>query len=622
MKSLKSKLIAFNIFLMAVFGIVVVSLALVQVRSNLLQQIEREFNEILAVQETMTKLWLSEKTRQVTAQSETLFQENSQSYLKLGAQAGGFYAMYAGFTDGRSVFSDGWVPPDDYKVTERDWYKNAAQSQQALMTAPYIDASSKELTVTVAAPVLQDGKLKAVIGGDVFVKDLVKTLLAQTIHKTGYFFLVDKTGVLIAHPNPELTLKPLSSIAPQLTAPRLAEIAAGADMSDVRMAGTDMFVALFPIAGTDWLIGATAEKEVVLAPLYHLIYAVLGVTFLVFLLTIPFSNIVLGRMLRGLLLLKAAMVDISKGDGDLTLRLPAVGKDEISATAHAFNAFVEKLNILFGGLKTDANDVIAGVQEANSLVLHVADSSQKMSNVATANAATLQQISAGLAQISGNAHSADLLTAATSQELSGSADKMQSLSDGMAGTAQSVSQLEIMLTSLKRRSEDIQGVTNVIREIADQTNLLALNAAIEAARAGEGGRGFAVVADEVRKLAERTAQATKEIASTVSAIHLETGRAATDVHQTVISVNGGVSLTREAVKNIEDTRLAMADVVGRMREIVQATTEQSQATAQIVSNSDSLYGEVQDTLKQTGDALEHLAESVGKMDNEFSRFKL
>jgi methyl-accepting chemotaxis protein len=625
MKSLRSRLIALNVLLMALFGLVLVTIVFMQMRSEILGGLDNEFSASLKGQSAVVTTWLSEKKQQIVAQTSVANEPDALRFLKVGSKAGGFNVNYVGYADGRTLFSDDWVAPADYKVTDRDWYKQAKDAGQPIVTEPYVDEATKKLTVTIAAPFSHNGAFAGVVGGDVMVDTLVKSVLSMKVRGNGYAFIVDKKGTVIAHPQADLTLKPITGLVPELTPERLTQLVQSDNASDMNIGGKDMLVSAQTIPGTNWVMALATERDVVLAPLDKLLYTIGGLSLLVFVFMILFSGMVIGKMLAGLVKLKAAMEDIARGQGDLTLRLKDDGQDEIAATARAFNTFVGQLGHLFRGLKTDAQDVVGGVQDASQLVASVAQSARHISDVSSSNAATLEQITVSISHIADSARQADQLANATGQNLAASADNMERLSSGMENTVQSVRGLEEMLSSLDKRSQEISGITNVIRDIADQTNLLALNAAIEAARAGEQGRGFAVVADEVRKLAERTAQATLEISNMVGAIREETGRAVGDVNNTVQAVDEGVGLTREAVDNIAAIRESMLEVVAKMSEISQSTQEQHKATTLIAQSSEAINGHVlenDDVLQNVSSTLSGLAGNAGKMDAEFNKFRL
>jgi methyl-accepting chemotaxis protein len=130
--------------------------------------------------------------------------------------------------------------------------------------------------------------------------------------------------------------------------------------------------------------------------------------------------------------------------------------------------------------------------------------------------------------------------------------------------------------ALAGRVNEVEGILNVINEIADQTNLLALNAAIEAARAGDAGRGFAVVADEVRRLAERSKAAAGDIAKLVQGAQAES----TD---TILALEKGV-------KQMERGLVMMKEMADLSIQVQLSTQQQRSATAQVM------------------DAIEHIAE--------------
>jgi len=156
-------------------------------------------------------------------------------------------------------------------------------------------------------------------------------------------------------------------------------------------------------------------------------------------------------------------------------------------------------------------------------------------------------------------------------------------SQNMLAVVKMVSDISDSLVALRRQSETISHIVDVIKEIADQTNLLALNAAIEAARSGDAGRGFAVVAQGVRQLAERSSTAAREIAGMIGSIQEE-------VQNNVSTIEIGrnqVAVTREAVVQAEEALSKIVGEVSEMRDmilVIANATEEQSATTQNVAD--------------------------------------
>lgn len=157
-------------------------------------------------------------------------------------------------------------------------------------------------------------------------------------------------------------------------------------------------------------------------------------------------------------------------------------------------------------------------------------------------------------------------------------EDVQRTTEMMENVKGSILALKNTMQQLGTEAENIGTVMQVISDVADQTNLLALNAAIEAARAGEAGRGFAVVADEVRKLAERTLNATQEVARAVGAIQRQTRQNIEAVETTAGQTVQGAELVARLGAFMTEIIENMSRSSGYMQEIAEATRMQAQSS--------------------------------------------
>ncbi len=277
-------------------------------------------------------------------------------------------------------------------------------------------------------------------------------------------------------------------------------------------------------------------------------------------------------VLRPLRALRRHLNHLGEVEGDLTVRLPVLRRDELGAIAESFNRFAGKLQTIFSELKDSMKEISEAAAQVSSSTARVADTVQEQ-------AASHEEITSSVEEISGSAEHVTATTRQQVEQVVALAAKSAQLSSMISATGQrmedakgisseiareanagsaSLDEMSSSITRIQASSQRITEIAGIITDISDRINLLSLNAAIEAARAGDAGRGFAVVADEVSKLADKTQSSIKEINQLIdaNAREIETGKntmtsTVKTISQIINAVGTIVRITAEISEDVE-----------------------------------------------------------------------
>jgi len=513
-------------------------------------------NSLLAAENSRTDSiedWIVSNSRMIDSLQDAVMQGNPLTALKQVAAAGKFTNVYVGYADKTWIFTDPTGIPPDYDPTRRPWYRQAAAAGKPVVTPPYVDAGTGKLVVSFAVPVLRDGVLKGVVSGDVAMDTVIANVKA--IHPTPASFgmLIDAGGHIVAHPDPGLTLKPVTDLIPELTGDTLTALFGARHPMQVEVRGSTKLLGAEAIPGTDWYTVVALDKAQATASMHSMLTASVIVLIVIAAIAAAIVAALTAVSFQRLSKVRDAMDAIGSGEGDLTQRLPVTGSDEVAQIARSFNSFVDKLSQVMRRIREASDSVRVAATEIAAGNVDLSGRTESAAASLQQTAASMEEITSMVTQSASAAKQADDTAACASQVAS------------RGGVV--IADVVATMGEIEQASVKISDIIGVIDGIAFQTNILALNAAVEAARAGEQGRGFAVVAGEVRSLAQRSAQAAKEIKALIEA--------------TVASVSSGSGQVRQAGMTMTEIVSNVGRVTGIISEITLAANEQTRGIQEV-----------------------------------------
>ena len=542
--------------------------------------------------------------------------------------------------------------PEGFDPRERPWYKEGMQSKDmAVWTNPYEDAVNGNTLVSIAKAVIDEsGKTVGVAGMDIDLSTISKGISKSKIGSTGYIFMTDPAGVMIAHKAEDEIGK--DSI---ISLPFWEEAKSNkSGFSKFQYKGVDKFITFVTNERTGWKVFGAMEEQELTKDASRVMKAVI-------------LSVILGSVVAVILALYIARMiskPLAEGVGHLNAMSEGDFTGEISKGLVGRNDEFGKFALALEKLEDNLRNMICDVRSsANS----VDESSAMLASISGQSAEASAEVAKAIEEISQGAESQAIDTQSGEskmndmsgiiENLSGETDKMQyvsqntiklvengfdivqKLDEKSSETDKMANSVSSIFSEVVQSVGGISSILEVIMAISDQTNLLALNANIEAARAGEHGKGFAVVAEEVRKLAEESSKSADKIKGIINQVQEKTKTAFDSMEKTAQVVKEqsmAVGETKAVFKNIFESIELLVENIGKVKEegaetlkikgdmglIVQSIASAAQQSSASTEEVSAAVEEQLASMQELAQHAQNLERLSGELYRSFEKFKI